>query len=263
MESLIRQAASTAIATTPARILKHPGHIFDLLLPLLHHDGLHSESQYLREIELIRSGSDKSLPKLLVSSFPCSNVRDFVKGSCQVSREKLRMRDSLVSIGTSNPFSSSYTPPHTQGAQDSLGYLLKVSHRILTSEKIQYLGLCVAIYLMILTIHPLRDGNGRSARFYFASLIRTRLDSPSLLLALALTHSGKSSSFHMACKIARLGDIEPALTLFSASSMSVDSHFGDQLSLLEELVVAPDEYRQELTATLQSIRSRLRSYLFN
>lgn len=263
MESLIGQATSTAIAVTPAREFKHSDRIFDLLLPLLHHDSLHSESQYLREIKLVISASDKSLPKLLASSFPCNNVRDFVKGSCRVSREKLRIRDRLVSIGTSNPFSFSYNPPRAQDAEDSLRYLLQALHRISASEKNQNIGLCVAVYLILLTIHPLRDGNGRSSRFYFASLTRSRLDSPALLLALALTHSGKSSSFHMACKIARLGDIEPALALFYSSAMSVDSHFSEELSLLEEFVVASDTHQQELVTVLQGIRGRLRAYLFN
>jgi len=68
---------------------------------------------------------------------------------------------------------------------------------------------------MLLAIHPLRDGNGRSVRaFLAATCLRHTGPAPTFALAMCLAHAGGAQRYHQAAWALRSGWADPMARLF-------------------------------------------------
>ncbi|WP_340568360.1 Fic family protein [Stenotrophomonas sp. G106K1] len=82
----------------------------------------------------------------------------------------------------------------------------------------------LATYLVLLSIHPFVDGNGRTARMLFAAdmLAHDGHAVPRLMLGLILLHRGRGRLFHLAAMCARTGDFSMLATCYSEALTLAD-----------------------------------------
>ncbi|SFL26863.1 Fic family protein [Lysobacter sp. cf310] len=236
---------------------------FELLLPICHHEGLSSGEHFRAEVELVMNNSDAGLPRLLASAFPAADRKRFLRGCRRVSREALEFRTGHMLIHSDNALSVDFIPPAPSQVVKLLEELLGQSATGLAGATHSRPGVALATYFALLTLHPLADGNGRSARYYFAACVAALPEAPALLLALALMHSRRSAGFHLVAKLARLGDSEPFLDLFQASVDAVERTFSAELSSLAEGIADEAQAREALIQSLTAVQVRLRAYLFH
>lgn len=92
----------------------------------------------------------------------------------------------------------------------------------LFSARRRHAGRCgieraLATYLVLLSIHPFVDGNGRTARMLFAAdaLAHDGRAAPQLILGLMLLHRGRGQLFHLAALCARTGDFSMLAACYS------------------------------------------------
>lgn len=71
---------------------------------------------------------------------------------------------------------------------------------------------------ILLTIHPFADGNGRTARMYFAAKVLRRIGPvPAAILGMMLIYRGGAHLYHLASWELRAGNVEPMVELFANS----------------------------------------------
>lgn len=235
------------------------------MLPLYRHDSLRSERVFRDEIELI---AKKVLPAAdsvaLQRWASCSTTRDFIRGGMKFTGFPVELRDSDIRISTDNSFSVDFSPPNPRRAATALQVLLQHSSPRIrgASDSNGIIGAALSAYFIFLTIHPFKDGNGRTARFYFAACIsRLETTSPIFLLALALMHRDRSSAFHLAAKAARIGSLDMLMETYSESIALASTLFSDEIDAISQRVAVHSNDPSDLLVILMRIRDRLRIYL--
>lgn len=120
----------------------------------------------------------------------------------------MRIRTGAMRLAASNPFAASFVPP----APGDLAKLLQALDVIAAKawRRATIIGedtlrqLAYAEYFALLAIHPLPDGNGRTARAVYASrLWCANLCDERMLLVIPMTFSGGGAHFHLAAQLAR------------------------------------------------------------
>lgn len=120
----------------------------------------------------------------------------------------MRIRTRAMRLAAANPFAASFVPP----APGDLPKLLlaldaiaaKAWRRAAVAGKDALRQLAYAEYFALLAIHPLPDGNGRTARAVYASrLWHAGFCDERMLLAIPMTFSGSGARFHLAAQLAR------------------------------------------------------------
>lgn len=231
--------------------------LFDLLVPLYDHGGAdpRSNTQYISRIHQLLSGDDSTRARDI---FPCMTLPEFLRSAEKAIGFRPSMRNTAIVIDTANAFTQHFLPPGAQRAKAAAHFLLKISYARLSGRR--DVGAALTTYFLFLTIHPLLDGNGRTARRLFASCVADHEDSPVLVLALALLHQRSATNFHLACKIARLGDMSHLLDRFRESIASVHTIFGRNLEALNRALDATQYDHDLIIDQLLQIRNRAQLY---
>ncbi len=127
-------------------------------------------------------------------------------------RPAQRMRG--IGIATQNSYSQRFRGPSAVQAMRASVRLFSTRRRQTERSGIEK---ALATYVVLLSIHPFADGNGRTARMLFAAdaLAHDGHAAPQLTLALILLHRGRGRLFHLAALCARTGDFSMLATCYS------------------------------------------------
>lgn len=126
-----------------------------------------------------------------------------------------------IGIATQNSYSRRFRGPPAVEAIRASVRLFNVRRRHAERSGIER---ALATYLVLLSIHPFVDGNGRTGRMLFAAdvLAHDRDAAPRLMLGLILLHRGRGRLFHLAAMCARAGDFSMLATCYSEALSSAD-----------------------------------------
>jgi hypothetical protein len=210
----------------------------DWIVPMLMHDGFASTECYLENRRIVlASGGGKALAPKLWSAARAGTLESVTGHLRKAIGFEGRRRTRSTRILTPNVYSHTFEPPSAKGLTRTLSALFRArSHYLQTPCA---LGPVLATYLVLLTIHPLQDGNGRTARLLFAADVVSRFpQSGSVLLALVLLTSHRGERFHMAAKIARSGDFHMLASWFIDALQHAERSFAPKLRELESAVEA-------------------------
>jgi hypothetical protein len=109
--------------------------------------------------------------------------------------------------------------------------------------------------LCLLTIHPMQDGNGRSARLAYAALLwRMKRQEPILLIAFALLFERSHSLLQLSLLDLRLGNRKTLQEGFANVCQRAESEYG---SLLEEAGSGKLDEAARRAYVVDSVRQRL------
>jgi len=169
------------------------------------------------------------------------------------------LRKSGMRLRGANPLTAAFAPPRA----DAVPRLLRCVHAdtgrafgIAENHADTALALLVyAEFFAFLSIHPLPDGNGRTARWlYAARLWNAHLLDASLLLALPLSFARQGARFHLAAQLARSGQFAD---LFCNWQDAVDQARSYASDLVEALCKACEARDLDATRTALDNMRRL------
>lgn len=199
------------------RLTDHPGNDAGFVVAslLVEHDALHQAVEQslcekliaARRVQLLDIGRSLTLawPKGLLRAAALSGVDD----------PRLRNARVFVRSGTS-ALANRFHPPlpqHLKSSCEELGL-----HLANEAGALPPLERALVASMVLLTLHPFSDGNGRTARHVFVSwLFKHGITDPSHVSALAGCFSGGSLRLQLALKALRLGDTSQLLTLYQHS----------------------------------------------
>jgi len=182
---------------------------------LLLHDSFHGlevfEANLARQARMQSKGT---LEKALGAAFAARTLRKLGKALAPVTGLSPAQRMQGIGIRTRNPHSQRFRAPTAAEAGRAAGRLFEVRRRLLGQYGI---GAALASYLVLLSIHPFADGNGRTARMLFAADVNAldREAAAHVLLGLVLLHRGRSQLFHLSALCARAGDFTMLATCYA------------------------------------------------
>lgn len=185
---------------------------FFALLPLLRHGAIEADGA---------PGLDAALAVGLHSAFGDPHVTGFVADAQRlVDDMRVAIRNRRVRLLTENPLTAGFIPPGPGQVIPTLETALRALDAALATgcndaEK----AVCAVIGMQVLlTIHPFRDGNGRTARLFLAAQVLRHVGpTPSVLLGMLLMHRSGAHQYHQASWALRAGDPAPMVGLFAAS----------------------------------------------
>lgn len=197
------------------RELKPPLHpeAFSTLLPLLRHGALAAEGAPALDCGLVHR---------LVGAFTDARKKRFVLHARKLADDPdLSIRRNGVYLRTENTLTARFIPPHAREVGPALTNALKSIDAVLLSNRGNpgKTAICLVLGSQILaTIHPFNDGNGRTARMFFAAKILRHLGpAPTTLLGILLMSRAGAHQYHQASWALRAGDAEPMVALFVGS----------------------------------------------
>lgn len=212
LDALLAGAASPVL-----RGLQLPLHAgaFQASLPLLRHGAL--DADHAPELDPARGVR-------LRRSFAETRVKGFVADARKLAcNQDLALRNRAVHLRTENALTGRFVPPAAGDVRAALATALKCIDAMLESHRgdAGKTAICALLGAQILlTIHPFRDGNGRTARMFFAAKVLRHLGpAPTALLGMLLMHRSGAHQYHQACWALRAGDAEPIVGLFVDSEM--------------------------------------------
>ena len=155
-------------------------------------------------------------------SFTDTQVRSFVADARKLACEPaLTLRNTAVHLRTENVLTGRFVPPAASNVRAALATALKSIDAALESHRGDTGKAVIGALLgsqILLTIHPFRDGNGRTARTFFAAkLLRYVGHAPAAVLGMLLMHRAGAHQYHQASWALRAGDVEPMVSLFIGS----------------------------------------------
>ncbi|HVJ38482.1 MAG TPA: Fic family protein [Stenotrophomonas sp.] len=190
--------------------------VWPWLIGLLHHDSLADFAAYRAQgcALAARHQADRLCPKMLAISV-ASGVIALARESAPLSGLHPTLRRGDIGIHTDNRFTRGFLPVRAErlapAAQALFGLRQAGLHTVHSAARI-------AGYLILLTLHPYRDGNGRTARLLFAADTWAAGASPLDLLGLIWLHEQRNARFHLAAKCARAGDFNMLFALHAEGS---------------------------------------------
>ncbi len=144
--------------------------ILPWILGFLVHDSFDSFESYWKNAAKfagIGSGDHARLLSKLTSASAQDRLDDLIMALRKLTGFRAVVRTGAVRISTRNDFSRGFLPPHSIEAGKAMETLFAL-RRVPDGSTIE-IGRSLASYMVFLTAHPLRDGNGRSARMLFAA----------------------------------------------------------------------------------------------
>lgn len=138
-------------------------------------------------------------------------------------------------LRTDNVFSGNFLPPKAALVPERMQALWRCLRQVeaagaspVESALVAYAG-----FFVLLTLHPFADGNGRTARmFYAAALQARRAECPRLALALPLSFADGGRRFHQAALLARSGRFDELRANFLDAVDLAGRYFGGDLDRL-------------------------------
>ena len=219
-------------------------HESDWLLPLLihfvQHDALKPNSPSEGELEMVLKGDPKCFAHKVSRFFPCYSLDALLNGASLAGCVPGRLRQTEVKLETWNQLTTAFRPPRPSELRRAMTHLMKearckVQRATTPSQKV---GVALGTYFILLTIHPLKDGNGRTARANFVGAVAELSPiSPLLLLGLCLLHQERSSAFHLAASLARMGETGALLEIFHSAVEQANRWLSDDLAVMSGLRV--------------------------
>ena len=211
IRNVLREGAARQ-AKEDAPLRMHP-RAFDAVLPLLRHGVMESTDLPLAE---------EGLGATLRESFQGSGTSHFIADAQALSgRSDLAIRRTLVRLRTEHAITARFRPPAAKDVPSSLGTALRFIEASLARHRGDAARAAICALLgsqVLLTIHPFPDGNGRTARMYFAAkLLQHLVPAPAALLGMMLMYRGGAHRYHLASWELRSGDVEPMVDLFASS----------------------------------------------
>ena len=210
------------------------------VLALFQHDSMDSLQRYHSNVVQIKKLKD-CLPSLdmLMQMSRATSLGDFSKQCRPLVQQRLRIRSNSIVVRSPNALSNGFLPPPAGGIASSAAALFRARTR---SGDLPYSWrVRLASYLILLTIHPFEDGNGRAARLLFAADTLSNDGPLEDLMALILLHANASTAFHVAAKCARLGDFCMLFTCFEEMRLRAHALFGNSFAELEAALVQNDQ----------------------
>ncbi|WP_108755331.1 Fic family protein [Stenotrophomonas sp. YAU14A_MKIMI4_1] len=239
--SFFEQASQSATIARPAAVVQlgSPSVLSHWLLGLILHDSLQSYDSYYRSVDSLQQRYDDSALAIKLSSISsATSIEALCKRGSPISGHRGSVRTGDVVVRTENMFSSRFLPPQKDRAQVALKswFQLRSSPTMnLASRDVR-----LASYLVLLTIHMLRDGNGRLARLLFAADSLQALADPIEILTLVCLHRDRGQAFHIAARCAREGDLSMLSACGKeAASFAVDLA-GSAIASLERALTEGD-----------------------
>lgn len=175
--------------------------------------------------------------------------------------KRTSIRRGAMRLAAVNPFARAFVPPQANAVPALLDSLDAASRRAFASAKRgmdadALSTLAYTEYFALLAIHPLPDGNGRTARWvYAARLWHAGLADPRSLLAIPLSFAGRGSRLHLAAQLARAGEFADLFANWRDARARADLLFSP---LLATLHTACERGRAgPATTALESIRTTL------
>lgn len=166
-----------------------------------------------------------------------------------------RIRTGAMQLAGANPFVACFIPPAASDlprllqaldAATTLAWKQAASAGHDALRQVAYLE-----YFALLAIHPLPDGNGRTARAVYASrLWHAGLCDARLLLAIPMTFAGRGARFHLATQLARAGTFDDLLANWRDALVVTDRIFAAPLASLRAAVT-----RADVDAAVQALES--------
>lgn len=186
---------------------------FSALLPLLRHGAIDADGA---------PAFEPDFAVRLASAFTETRVKRFVASAQNLADEtRLAIRNRAVYLRTENPLTARFIPPAAGNVGAVLGTALISIETALELHRGHAGKTAVCALLgsqILLTIHPFGDGNGRTARMFFAAqLLRHLGPAPTALLGMLLMHRAGAHQYHQASWALRAGDAEPMVALFVGS----------------------------------------------
>lgn len=227
------------------------------VIALLGHGALHSFERYLSFVDRLccKSSGDRSATMELLRTPDRTHLSNFLKRMGLAAGIKASIRSRNVAIKTSNVFSLDFTPPNASDVVCGIRRLFHIHYHGQKGRPAS-LGESFAFYMLFLTLHPLSDGNGRIARFIFASdrIQFSEQLATHEILSLICLHRDNSRLFHMSAKCLRGGESDMLQACLSEVTPYAMRAFG---TVIEQLA---DAIRSEVDANgLNSIAKRLHS----
>lgn len=201
--------------------------MFQAIAPLLRHGALDASAAPVLDLALAGQ---------LQQAFTDTKVRHFIADARKLAeREDISIRNGAVYLRTENALTGRFVPPAASGADVALGRALHCIEAALAlhrGDRAQSAICALVSSQILLTIHPFRDGNGRTARmFHAAKVLRHLGPAPSALLGLLLLQRSGAHQYHQATWALRAGDAEPMVALFvDAERLAVERILPDPSS---------------------------------
>lgn len=223
------------------------------LVALLMHNSFQSEEDYLQNHRTLDAQFDESkLKAQLWKIARCGTLDSLIRSIRNLTKTDSVVRAHTTRILTPNVYSQQFLPPTPHQAKLATERLFRLRSRYSTGSA--SIASALATYFVLLTIPPLKDGNGRTSRLLFGADVFSRSRSGMILIiALILLKRQRSEHFHLAARCARAGDFSMLSTCFRET---VDIAKAEYLGTLEQLSAPSDE------ATYRDAALRLYAALF-
>jgi len=228
-----------------------PGVAFQLL-GLLMHGSLSGPEHFLRNVlELGRRVAMEGLLQRLVEVAEARTSPDLLRKISLLTGSGAKTRSHGIRITTVDAFSEGFLPPDASRAWKATCRLFERRHQRVGGRR--SIGFALASYLVLLTIHPLVDGNGRTARALFAADCVANGLGAWPMLSLMLMQQDQNRLFHLAARCARQGDFGMLVSCYEQADRQARRYFG--ACLREMYAREGDDCRQHSLAL--ELRERL------
>lgn len=226
--------------------------------PILGHHAFEDERSFLLDVK-------RAIQKegLLNSTEIDGTISCFLcLGRKLAGEDRAVIRSTPTRIVSRNSITKAFIPPPPSDVQTAIAYALRSGFEGLELAKKhnEVVGIALATYFLLITIHPLIDGNGRTARYYFSECLKHKhVNSPELLVALAMLHSGQSERFHIAARIAREGDFSVFMESYADSINVAGRLFNTEISRISHMSGNLDENRDLICMQMISLLRKVRA----
>ena len=186
---------------------------FEAVLPLLTHGAIEGSA-----VPVV----DRILALRLESAFAGTKSKHYVADARRLAgRSEIGIRSVDVRLRTENLLTGRFVPPPASQVDAALVTALRCIDSTLALHRGD-VGKSAVIALVgsqiLLTIHPFRDGNGRTARMFLAAKVLRHVGpAPTALLGMLLMQRSGAHQYHQAAWAFRAGDAEPLVALFTES----------------------------------------------
>lgn len=239
-------AQAGAVSGTQAQGPEVPDAVWPWLLGLLHHDSLASVHAYRAVVSsLLHRYDGAGLQRKLRAIASATCLAMLARETAPLSGWHPALRRGAIAIHTSNCFSRDFLPPSPMQAAPAGKACFALRQAGAHTPNV---AARITSYLILLTIHPYRDGNGRTARLLFAADTLSAGDSPADLLGLVWLHGQRGARFHLAAKCARAGDFDMLFALYAESKAQALQQLRAPIDALSAALCAGDEVEADAAA---------------